>query len=89
MKNEKDFNNWLADNIDFLSKVLGMDLDVLETESEVREFYTDIVTRDVSIIVQAILSDFRRNGRRFMYLAISVPSGKRSTCSLQLLRLLI
>ncbi len=42
----QDFTPWLADNIALLSKAIGMELEVLEVEKAVEQFYADIVARD-------------------------------------------
>ena len=47
-KSEMEFNNWLIDNIDILAETIGIDLEVVEVESEVGEFRADIIARDLS-----------------------------------------
>ncbi len=46
--NENEFNGWLAENIDQLAEILGIELEILEIESEVGSFRADIVARDLS-----------------------------------------
>ena len=46
--NENEFNEWLAENIDQLAEILGIELEVLEVESEIGSFRADIVARDLS-----------------------------------------
>ena len=45
---ETEFNEWLTENIDQLAEVLGIELEVLETESEIGSFRADIIARDLS-----------------------------------------
>jgi len=47
-KDEREFNAWLVDNIGLLAETLGIELEVVETESEVGEFRADIIARDLS-----------------------------------------
>jgi hypothetical protein len=43
-----DFTPWLADNLDLLGEVLGMDLEAADREAPVGEFAADIVARDLN-----------------------------------------
>ena len=61
-KNEAlDFTPWLAENIDILDEELGLDLEVLETESPVGGFKADIYAIDKisnkSVIIENQLED--------------------------------
>jgi len=45
---ERDFTQWLKDNIQLLSAVLEMDLDLVESEVAVGPFAADLVAKDAS-----------------------------------------
>lgn len=45
-KEASDFTPWLAANIDRLSKAVGIDIDIEETESAVGDFSVDIFAVD-------------------------------------------
>ncbi|WP_049757146.1 hypothetical protein [Ammonifex degensii] len=42
-----DFTPWLRDNIQELSEALGLDLEIVETEDVVGDFWVDMVGKDV------------------------------------------
>ena len=71
----RDFTPWLFDNIDFLSKVLGIELKAIATEKAVDSFSVDIVAEDsrtgehVLIENQLETSDHRHLGQILTYLA--------------------
>jgi len=73
---EEEFNNWLIDNIDILAEAIGMDLEVIEVESEVGEFRADIIARDLSgegriVIIESQLgrTDHEHLGKIITYAA--------------------
>ena len=43
-----NFTPWLAENINKLSKILGMDLEVIQTEYAIGDFSADIVAKDLA-----------------------------------------
>ena len=74
--NEEEFNSWLVDNIDILAEAIGMDLEVIEVESEVGEFRADIIARDLSgegriVIIESQLgrTDHEHLGKIITYAA--------------------
>lgn len=46
-KEDSDFTPWLADNIRELGEVLGMDLEVIETEAKIGNFILDVLAKDL------------------------------------------
>ncbi len=73
---EEEFNSWLVDNIDILAEAIGMDLEVIEVESEVGEFRVDIIARDLSgegriVVIESQLSrtDHEHLGKIITYAA--------------------
>lgn len=69
------FTPWLAKNIDRLAEVLGLDLEVTETEGAVGDFACDIVARDLTssrpVIIENQLepTDHRHLGQLITYAA--------------------
>lgn len=45
---ERSFNSWLKDNFRSLSEKLGVEIEILDVESSVGRFYSDIVGRELS-----------------------------------------
>ena len=64
------------DNIDILAEAIGMDLEVIEVESEVSEFRADIIARDLSgedriVVIESQLSrtNHEHLGKTIIYAA--------------------
>ena len=70
-----NFTPWLAENINKLSKILGMDLEVIQTEYAIGDFSADIVAKDLAssnIVVienQYGVSDHKHLGQIMLYCA--------------------
>ncbi len=70
-----DFTPWLAENLDRLSKVIDIQLELVETEQSVDEFNADILARnptDDSLVLienQLERSDHTHLGQILTYLA--------------------
>ena len=41
----QDFTPWLAEHLDLLSEELGLDLELVDTEAQVGDFFVDISAR--------------------------------------------
>ena len=54
---DKQFTPWLAENLDKLSDVLGIQLELLEKEAEVGDFNLDILAKDVGINKNVIIEN--------------------------------
>ena len=44
----KGFTNWLKDNMDKLSEIMGLEIDIAEQESPVGSFAVDLVGKDLN-----------------------------------------
>jgi hypothetical protein len=70
-----DFTPWLAENIERLSKILGKDLEVIQTEYAVGDFSADIVANDLSTSRKVVIenqfgtSDHKHLGQVLLYCA--------------------
>lgn len=71
----RDFTPWLANNIDLLSEVIGMDLEVVESEGAVGPFRVDIICKDLAggglVVIENILgpTDHDHVGKLLTYAA--------------------
>ena len=71
----RDFTPWLSDNIDYLSEVLGLELEATETEVAVDNFSADIMATEARtghrVLIENQLegSDHRHLGQILTYLA--------------------
>jgi hypothetical protein len=69
------FTPWLADNLDQLAQVLGMDLELIRREASVGDFFADLLVRDVNrdrvVIIENQLepTDHRHLGQLITYAA--------------------
>lgn len=70
-----DFTPWLASNIEYLSKALGKDLEIIQTEYAVGDFSADIVATDLGSAKKVVIenqygiSDHRHLGQILLYCA--------------------
>ncbi len=69
----RNFTPWLAENIDKLSKVLGLELDIVQTEYQVGSYFLDILAKDgeddVIIENQLERTDHKHLGQIITYAA--------------------
>ncbi|MDD9986020.1 MAG: hypothetical protein OXQ31_07105 [Spirochaetaceae bacterium] len=71
----RDFTPWLSDNIDYLSEIVGVELETTDSEADVEGFSADIVAMDartgdrVLIENQLENSDHKHLGQILTYLA--------------------
>ena len=47
-KTEREFNDWLVENIDMLAEAIGIDLEIVGAELEIDGFRADIIAKDLS-----------------------------------------
>lgn len=47
-REDRDFTPWLRDNIELLAETVGLELDLVETESPVGEYAVDLYARDLN-----------------------------------------
>jgi hypothetical protein len=70
-----DFTPWLAKNIDKISKLLGKDLELVETEFPIGSFSADIVAKDLGTSKNVVIenqygsSDHKHLGQILLYCA--------------------
>ena len=48
VREDRDFTPWLAEHLDELGAVLGFELEAIEQESAVGDFWIDILARDLN-----------------------------------------
>jgi hypothetical protein len=71
----RKFTPWLADNLDQLAHVLGIDLELIRREASVGDFFADLLVRDVNrdrvVIIENQLepTDHRHLGQLITYAA--------------------
>jgi len=76
-KNEDEFNNWLADHLTLLSKVIGIELELVSREEKIGEFSADIVAKDVNTNdIVIIESQLNKSDHDHLGKIITYASGK-------------
>ncbi len=76
-----DFTKWLFDNIDYLSDALGIRLEAVETETNVRQFRADVLAHDVDSDSQVLIENqLERADHKHLGQVLTYAAGLEANC---------
>ena len=82
-----DFTPWLAENIELLNEATGLNLEVLETESQVGSFSVDILAQDSNTEQKAIVENqLEDTNHDHLGKLLTYAAGKEAKCMIWIVK---
>ena len=82
-----DFTPWLAENIELLNEATGLNLEVLETESQVGSFSVDILAQDSNTEQKAIIENqLEDTNHDHLGKLLTYAAGKEAKCMIWIVK---
>lgn len=79
-KDENEFNDWLAANLKLLGNTIGIELELVEREKKIGEFYADVIAKDMNTNNMVIIeSQLNKSNHDHLGKIITYASGENAS----------